>query len=60
MKTCLIDAAHPAQKIGSESRVLDVQDIGAKGGFSKVCKHFRMEEEHAWPARHRTQKSNRF
>ncbi|RWM15710.1 MAG: hypothetical protein E5X53_07000 [Mesorhizobium sp.] len=51
MKTCLIDAAHPAQKIGSESRVLDVSDIGAKGGFSKVCKHFRMEEEHAWPAR---------
>jgi hypothetical protein len=47
MKTCLIDAAHPAQKIGSESRVLDVSDIGAKGGFSKVCKHFRMEEEHA-------------
>ncbi|RWO52161.1 hypothetical protein [Mesorhizobium sp.] len=50
MKTCLIDAAHPAQKIGSESRVLDGPDIGAKGGFSKVCKHFRMEEEHAWRA----------
>ncbi|WP_167391446.1 hypothetical protein [Mesorhizobium temperatum] len=47
MKTCLIDAARPAQKIGSESRVLDVQDIGAKGGFSKVCKRFRMEEERA-------------
>ncbi|RWP23571.1 hypothetical protein [Mesorhizobium sp.] len=50
MKSCLIDAAHPAQKIGSESRVLDGPDIGAKGGFSKVCKHFRMEEEDAWRA----------
>jgi hypothetical protein len=51
MKTCLIDAAYPARKIGSESRVLDVLDIGAKGGFSKVCKHFRKEEEHAWPVK---------
>jgi hypothetical protein len=57
MKTCLIDAAYSARKTGSESRVLDALDIGAKGGFSKVCSHFRMEEEHGWPARPSGQKN---
>ncbi|WP_189401402.1 MULTISPECIES: hypothetical protein [unclassified Mesorhizobium] len=40
MKTCLIDAADTARKNGRESRRFDVLDIGANGGFSKVCGHF--------------------
>jgi hypothetical protein len=43
MKTCLIDAACAARKIGFESRIANAPDIGTKGGFSKVCRHFGTE-----------------